>query len=169
MPEAGAETFACAITVAQTVLAFDVGSRRIGVAVGTRFTGDGRRLAVIANGGHAAVLDAIAPLVAQWQPQALLVGMPLTLEGGEQPASDRARGFARVLHRRFALPVLAVDERHSSQEAARRFAAGRALGLRRRQQADDLDADAAAVLVRRYYDRPDQLLFTLPPAPDAPP
>ncbi len=141
-------------TVPDTVLAFDVGSRRIGVAIGQRFTGDGRGLAVVGNPSHAQALAAIAPLIAQWAPQALLVGRPLTLDGGEQPASERARGFARALGRRFQLPVYEVDERASSQLAARRFAEGRRTGLKRRSDAERLDADAAAVLIERFYDNP---------------
>jgi putative Holliday junction resolvase len=142
--------------VPDTVLAFDVGARRIGIAVGQRFTGDGRGLAVVDNASHARALAAIAPLVEQWRPQALLVGLPLTLDGGGQPALDRARGFARALGKRFGLPVLAVDERHSSRLAAQRFAEGRRSGLRRRDDGERLDADAAAVLVERFYDQPGQ-------------
>lgn len=144
--------------IPETVLAFDVGSRRIGVAVGQRFTGDGRGLAVIDNHSHAQVLDAVALLVAQWRPQALLVGRPLTLDGAEQAASAVARGVARALARRFGLPVLDIDERHSSQEAAQRFASGRRDGLRRRGDAALLDSDAAAVLIGRFYDSPQRYL-----------
>lgn len=154
MPEAvhGATGTAQAPAVPDTVLGFDVGSRRIGIAVGQRFTGDGRGIAVIDNVSHAQALAAIAPLVAQWRPQALIVGRPLTLDGGEQPASDRARGFARALGKHFGLPVVEVDERYSSQVAARRFAQGRRDGLRRRNDAAHLDADAAAVIIGRFYD-----------------
>ncbi|MDZ3822668.1 MAG: Holliday junction resolvase RuvX [Pseudoxanthomonas sp.] len=151
--------------IPETVLAFDVGSRRIGVAVGQRFTGDGRRLAVVDNPSHARALDLLAPLLAQWRPQALLVGRPLTLDGGEQAASDLARGFARALRARFGLPVLEVDERHSSQEAARRFARARGEGRLRRGDADLLDADAAAVLIERFYDDPGAWLPAAPPPP----
>jgi putative Holliday junction resolvase len=151
--------------VPDTVLAFDVGSVRIGVAVGQRFTGDGRGVGVIANGSHASALAAVAPLIDQWRPQALLVGLPLTLDGQEQPASDRARGFARALRKRFALPVLAIDERHSSQAAAERFADGRRAGLKRRLDAERLDADAAAVLIGQFYAEPS---LYLDPQPDAP-
>lgn len=140
--------------VLSPVLAFDIGARRIGVAVGQALTADGRGLTVIANHSHAQAVAAIEPLIGEWRPQALLVGRPLTLDGAEQPASERARGFARALARRFALPVIEVDERSSSRIAASRFAQGRRDGLRRRSQGARLDADAAAVLVQRYYDDP---------------
>ncbi|MCK9488529.1 MAG: Holliday junction resolvase RuvX [Xanthomonadales bacterium] len=139
---------------APSVMAFDVGAKRIGIAIGQSLTGDGRGLSVIANQSHAHALAAIQPLISQWRPAALLVGRPLTLDGGEQPASERARGFARALARHFGLPVIEVDERSSSRIAAARFAEGRRAGLRRRSQGADLDADAAAVLVERYYDQP---------------
>lgn len=158
-PDPNAEA---AAAVPDTVLAFDVGSRRIGVAVGQRFTGDGRGLSVVANSSHAAALDAIAPLIGLWRPQALLVGRPLTLDGDEQTASDRARGFARALGKRFGLPVIDVDERLSSRAAAERFADGRRAGLRRRREAELLDADAAAVLIGQFYAEP--LLYLNPPA-----
>lgn len=145
-------------TVAESVLAFDVGSRRIGVAVGQRLTGDGRPLTVIIADSHAKALTGIAPLIATWRPQVLLVGRPLTLDGNEQPASERARGLARALRLQFGLPVIEVDERSTSKIAARRFAEARRDGRRRRSDADDLDADAAAVLVDRYYDAPDSHL-----------
>jgi putative Holliday junction resolvase len=145
-------------SVAESVLAFDVGSRRIGVAVGQRLTGDGRPLTVIIADSHAKALAGIAPLIATWRPQVLLVGRPLTLDGNEQPASERARGLARALRRQFGLPVIEVDERSTSKIAARRFAEARRDGRRRRSDADDLDADAAAVLVDRYYDAPDSHL-----------
>lgn len=160
MPDRGdvADDPARTAPVPDTVLAFDVGSVRIGVAVGQRFTSDGRGIGVIANGSHAQALAVVAPLIDQWRPQALLVGRPLTLDGGEQPASDRARGFARALGKRFALPVIDVDERHTSQAAAERFANGRRMGTKRRSDADRLDADAAAVLIAQFYDEPARYL-----------
>ena len=151
-PETAAEPMP--IPVADSVLAFDVGSQRIGVAVGQRLTGAGRPLAVLSADSHARALAGIAPLVEQWRPQALLVGRPLTLDGGEQPASERARGLARALRKHFGLPVIEVDERSTSQIAARRFAQARRDGRRRRSDGAHLDADAAAILIDRYYDAP---------------
>ncbi len=158
MPDAPEARDGVALPVPESVLAFDVGSRRIGVAVGQQLTGDGRPLTVVNADSHARALAAIAPLVAQWRPQALLVGRPLTLDGLEQPASERARGLARALRRQFGLPVIEVDERSTSQLAARRFAQARRDGRRRRSDADLLDADAAAILIDRYYDAPDSHL-----------
>ncbi len=132
------------------VLGFDVGSRLTGVAIGNRFTATARALTTIPvhdDGPDWGRLDALHH---EWQPDTLVVGLPLTLEGTEQPASRRARAFATQLQQRYSLPVMFVDERHSSQEAAQRFAAGRAAGLKRRRDAAEIDAEAAAVILERW-------------------
>lgn len=139
-----------------TVLGFDVGARRIGVAVGNALTGMASPLAVVevhAAGPDWTQLDA---LVRQWRPGGLVVGDPLTLDGGDQPIRKAAHAFAATLQQRFALPVVLVDERNSSQEATRRFAAARADGRRRRRDAEVLDAFAAAVIVERWLACPQQ-------------
>nr|MBP6597252.1 Holliday junction resolvase RuvX [Arenimonas sp.] len=126
-----------------TLLGFDVGAKRIGVAVGNTVTGSAREVGVLdvhAAGPDWARLDR---WMQDWRPDALVVGDPATLDGGDQPARQRARGFARALAKRYALPVQQVDEQRSSIEAAQRFAQGRASGTRRRSQAAQLDALAA--------------------------
>ena len=136
------------------VLGFDVGARRIGVAVGSTL-GGARALAVVDV--HAAGPDwpALDRLHAQWRPRGLVVGDPMTLDGGDQPIRRRARAFARELRDRYALPVAMVDERSSSVEAAQRFARERAAGNRRRRDAEALDAAAAAVIVERWLAAPE--------------
>lgn len=137
-----------------TVLGFDVGARRIGVAVGNALTGGARAVAVVDV--HAAGPDwaAVEKLLREWRPDGLVVGDPMTLDGGDQPIRKAARAFAQTLQERFRLPVVMVDERNSSQEAARRFAAARADGRRRRSDAENLDAVAAAVIVERWLSSP---------------
>jgi putative Holliday junction resolvase len=137
------------------VLGFDVGSRRIGVAVGSAISGGARELAVVDVRDGAVDWARVAELLKEWQPGCLLVGDPLTLEGGDQPARQRALRFAREAGRRFGLPVKLVDERRSSLEAARRFAQARAAGTRRRRDADTLDALAAVVIVERWLAAPE--------------
>lgn len=131
-------------------LGFDVGSKLIGVAVGNQLTASARALSVVAMREDRPDWPALDDLRAQWLPDTLVVGLPLTLDGDEQPASRRARRFAERLHARYGLPVLLVDERHSSQEAARRFASARAAGLKRRRDAAQIDAEAAAVILERW-------------------
>ena len=89
-------------------------------------------------------------LRAEWNPEAFVVGLPLTLDGGEQAITRGARDFARKLEQRYGLPVRLVDERHTSQEAARRFAGQRASGNARRRDAAKLDAIAAVVILEEW-------------------
>lgn len=143
-----------ALSPDSTVLGFDVGSRRIGVAIGSAFSVGARALAVIdvrADGPDWAALDRLHK---EWRPHGLIVGDPLTLEGDDQPNRKRAHAFARQLHQRYRLPVLLVDERSSSVEAARRFATERAEGRKRRRDAANLDAVAAAVIIERWLSAP---------------
>lgn len=150
-----------------TLLGFDVGARRIGVAVGNTVSASARELGVIDvfdSGPDWARLDR---WVQEWRPDGLVVGDPATLDGGDQPIRQRARGFARALAKRYALPVQQVDERRSSVEAAQRFAAGRAAGTRKRHQAAQLDALAAVVILERWLSEPHSRL-SLDSEPAAP-
>ncbi|KFN45624.1 Holliday junction resolvase RuvX [Arenimonas metalli] len=150
-----------------TLLGFDVGSKRIGVAVGNTVSGSAREVGVLdvhASGPDWPRLDR---WMRDWRPDALVVGDPVPADGGDQPARQRARGFARELARRYALPVQQVDEGRSSIEAAQRFAAGRAAGARKRSQADQLDAVAAVVILERWLANPDTRI-PLDPGPPRP-
>jgi putative Holliday junction resolvase len=142
------------VSAAATRLGFDVGAKRIGVAVGNTVTGSAREVGVLevfAAGPDWARLDR---WVKDWRPDGLVVGDPIPLDGGDQPARQRARGFARDLARRYSLPVQQVDERQSSIEAAQRFARGRAAGARKRSEAANLDALAAVVILERWLANP---------------
>ena len=131
-------------------LGFDVGSKLIGVAVGNRVTASARAVTTIAMRDDDPDWAALDALRSEWLPDTLVVGLPLTLEGEEQPASERARRFAERLQQRYRVPVMLVDERHSSSEAAQRFAHARAAGLKRRRDAAQIDAEAAAVILERW-------------------
>ncbi|GAB1406351.1 Holliday junction resolvase RuvX [Thermomonas brevis] len=137
-----------------TVLGFDVGARRIGVAVGNGMTGSARAVAVVDV--HAAGPDwaRIEQLRREWRPDGCVVGDPMSLDGGDQPIRKLAQAFARELQARTKLPVAMIDERNTSQEAARRFAAQRAEGSRKRRDAELLDAVAAAVILERWLAAP---------------
>ena len=137
-----------------TVLGFDVGARRIGVAVGSAFGSGARPLAVVDVHSSGPDWDRIERLRREWRPDGLVVGDPMQLDGGDQPIRKAAQAFARELRKRTQLPVVMVDERNSSQEAARRFAEERADGKRKRRDADLLDAVAAAVIVDRWLAAP---------------
>ena len=152
MSEAGAAP--PAIRADGTVLGFDAGQRRIGVAVGSAFGAGARPVAVVDVHGGGPDWRQVERLVREWRPDGLVVGDPMTLDGGDQPIRRFAQGFARELAARFRLPVVMVDERNSSQEAARRFAVERAEGRRKRRDAELLDAVAAAVIVERWLSSP---------------
>lgn len=143
-----------------TALGFDVGARRIGVAVGNGFTGTARDLAVVDMRDEVADWAAIDRLIREWRPQALVIGDPRSLgDDGRradfsQPSRQRAQRFAREALRRYALDVWMVDERMSSLDAAARFAQGRAAGARRRGEAKNLDALAAAIILERWLAAP---------------
>lgn len=136
------------------VLGFDVGARRIGVAVGSRFGAGAQAVAVVDVSDGQADWPRIDALQRQWRPAGCVVGDPMTLDGGDQPIRRFARAFARELQARTGLPVAMIDERNSSQEAARRFARQRADGRSRRKDAQALDAVAAAVIVDRWLQSP---------------
>jgi putative holliday junction resolvase len=137
-----------------TVMGFDVGARRIGVAVGSAFSGQGRPVAVVDVHGDAIDWPAIDRLQREWKPDGFVVGDPMTLDGGDQPIRRRAQAFARELKERYRRPVVLVDERSSSIEAAQRFAGDRAGGRSRRRDAAALDAVAAAIIVERWLAAP---------------
>ncbi len=124
---------------ARTLLAFDFGSRFIGVAIGNTVTGEARALERIAAEPVARRFERIAALVEEWAADALVVGLPLGPDGEEQSATVAARRFARQLEGRFGKPVALADERYSSLAAQADGA-----------PSDADDADAAAIILRQY-------------------
>jgi len=144
------------------VLGFDVGTRRIGVAVGSALSQGARAIAVVDVHDQNIDWAAIDHLHREWRPGAMIVGDPMTLTGGDQPIRRQAQKFARALAARYQLPILMVDERSSSLEAARRFAEERAAGQRRRRDAAGLDAVAAAIIIERWLHSPSDALPVAP-------
>ncbi|ARP96631.1 Holliday junction resolvase RuvX [Bordetella genomosp. 13] len=125
----------------ETLLGFDFGEKKLGIAIGNTLTRQARPLEIIFSETRAARFGRIAELLQEWQPQRVVVGLSLASDGGEQPATARCRRFANQLHGRFGLQVELVDERGSSMEAQQ------LLGT----NAPD-DAVAAAVILQRYLD-----------------
>jgi len=148
------QTDTCLIPTDGTVLGFDVGMRRIGVAVGSALSQGARAVAVVDVHGHVIDWNAIDRLQREWRPAGMIVGDPMTLAGGDQPIRRQAHGFAHMLAERYRLPVVMVDERSSSIEAAHRFSGARAAGQRRRRDAAELDAIAAAIIIERWLYAP---------------
>ncbi len=102
-----------------TLLGFDYGEKRIGVAVGQTLTGTATPVQTISQYRQQPDWNTIAALIDTWHPDRLVVGLPLNMDGTEQRLTQRARGFARQLAGRYALPVEYADERLSTREAAR--------------------------------------------------
>ncbi len=125
----------------QTLLAFDYGTKKIGVAIGNTLTGQARPLEILLSVRRDQRFADIEQLLAAWQPDKVIVGLPLASDGGEQYASLRCRRFANQLRGRFGVQVELVDERGSSMEAQQM------LGTH-----DADDAMAAMVILQRYLD-----------------
>ncbi len=128
---------------AATLLAFDFGTRNIGVAVGQTVTGTASPVGSVAVRRGAPDWDAIEALLRRWRPDALIVGLPLNMDGTEQWTTALSRRFARRLEGRFSLPVHLVDERLSTREARER------LGATGRRDAED-DPVAAQVILEGW-------------------
>jgi len=136
---------------ARTVLAFDFGLKRIGVAVGEPSLGTAHPLPGIAASGDP-LFAAVAKLLAEWRPGQLVVGHPVADDGSVHALARRAERFARQLEGRFRLPVALVDERYSSIEAESRLrAAAGARKAARASRARQLDSRAAQVILEQYF------------------
>jgi len=132
-----------------SVLGFDFGLARIGVAVGELESGTAHAIETIADEAGKVRFARIAALLEEWRPVALVVGLPLHPDGSEHDLTHRCRRFANQLHGRFGLPVSLVDERYSSLEAGRELAQAGLAGRRARPQ---LDAAAAQVILQHFLD-----------------
>lgn len=131
-------------------LAFDYGERRIGVAVGNRWSRQARPLCVLT---HKALppWSQLQELIAEWRPQALVVGLPLQHDGTEQAITGKARAFAAELEKHCGLAVATVDERWTSTDAASRLKAARHEGkIKRRLKKGDKDSMAAQLILQDY-------------------
>ncbi len=120
----------------QSFLAFDYGLKRTGVASGNRITRTATPQATIAAVGDAR-LAKVTERLAEWQPDALVVGVPFHPDGAAHENTVRAQKFARQLRGRFGLPVFEVDERYSTTEA-------HSLG------AKDADAASACIILEQF-------------------
>lgn len=133
-----------------TLLAFDFGHRRIGVAVGQTLTATANALAVVAFTTKPD-WQAITGIINEWKPVAMVVGLPLAEDGGETDMSKAAHKFGRQLNGRFGIPVLFEDERLTSFSAEQRFVDARARGGMRRKDAALKDALAAQVILENWF------------------
>ena len=132
-----------------TVLAFDFGERRIGIAVGEHLIHSANPLTTIDNESNEVRFAAITELINEWQPKLLVVGLPLSLDGSETEMTQLCKKVARRLNGRFNLPIALIDERYSSAEASQLL---NQTGIKGRAQKAMLDQVAAQTILRSYFD-----------------
>jgi putative Holliday junction resolvase len=133
-----------------TVLAFDFGTRRIGVAMANTLTRVAHPLATV-DAPPAAQIAAIAALIDEWRPAQLVVGLPVHADGTPHAMTARAKAFARTLETRFALPVALVDERFTTHAAESALAAAGRGGRAARAARDET---AAQIILQQWLDDP---------------
>ena len=123
-----------------TVMAFDYGTRRIGVAIGNTVTKAGQPLQIVAENGDDARFRLIEALIQEWQPDQLVVGLPCHPDGAPHEMTVKAKRFGNQLYGRFHLPVDWVDERYSSVVLEGNP-----------EMRDNLDAQSAALILEQYF------------------
>lgn len=137
------------LSAPRTIICFDFGLRRIGVAVGQEVTGSASPLGIVANRDEGVDHDRIDAILGEWKPTQLVVGMPAHADGSRSEMQGPVEAFIEDL-RRYGLPVDTVDERYTSIEAERVLKKARAAGTRGRISKDMVDAAAAVLIAERY-------------------
>ncbi len=137
------------MTGPRTILSFDFGLRRIGVAVGQDITGSASPLGVVTNRDNAVDHDRIDALIAEWRPTMIVVGMPAHADGTPSEMQQHVEAFIEQLER-YGLPIETVDERYTSIEAQRALKEARAAGTRGRLSKEMIDSAAAVFIAERY-------------------
>ncbi len=140
-----------AIPLQGTLLAFDFGEKRIGVAVGNSISRTAQPLLTIQDERNAPRFAAIAGLIGEWQPAALVVGLPCNDDGSPHELTRLCQRFANRLKGRFGLPVILVDERYTSTAASSRL---NEAGIRGIRQKPLLDQVAAQEILQAYLEEP---------------
>ena len=133
----------------ETILAFDFGLRRIGVAVGQDVTASASPVGVVANGESGVDHDRIRAIIREWHPARLVVGMPTHADGSPGAMTAAVEAFIGELAQ-YGLPISTIDERYSSLEAEQTLKNARKQGSRGRISKQDIDAAAAVLIAERY-------------------
>lgn len=132
----------------QQVLAFDFGTSRMGIAYGQSVTGTATALAPLAARDGIPDWDKLSAIISEWQPHAIVVGIPLNMDGSISDMARRARKFANRLHERYKYPVFLMDERLSTAEAKQiHFAAGGSSNFRK----ESVDGIAAQLILESWF------------------
>jgi len=122
-----------------TLIGFDFGLKRIGVALGNTVTRQASGLKIITAATNDGKFQEIESLLKEWQPERCIVGLPLHPDGAEHDMTVRCRRFANQLHGRFGVETVLVDERYSSAVLSQK-------------RGELIDADAAAIILQQYFD-----------------
>lgn len=120
------------------IIGFDFGEKRIGVAVGNTMTRSARAYKILDSRTNDARWKAVSAVIAEWQPVALVVGVPSHPDGTAHEMTERCKRFARQLQGRYGLPVIEVDERYSSAVVE--------------VQGEFIDDEAASVILQQFFD-----------------
>ena len=120
------------------IIGFDFGEKRIGVAVGNTMTRSARAYKILDSRTNDARWKAVSAVIAEWQPVALVVGVPSHPDGTTHEMTERCKRFARQLLGRYVLPVIEVDERYSSAVVE--------------EQGEFIDDEAASVILQQFFD-----------------
>ena len=139
----------------ETILAFDFGSRRIGVAVGQQVTNSASPLGVIRNSQDGPDWEHIQRLIREWSPARLVVGLPSNADGSSSAITKLVHSFVENLAQ-FGLATDTVDERYSSVEAEQLLRAGRTAGVRGRISKEMIDSTAALLIAERWLKKTDR-------------
>lgn len=137
-----------------TVLAFDFGEKRIGVAVGELELGLAHPLVTVSEEATKSRFDAITKLIEEWEPVQLIVGLPVHADGTDHKLTDLSKRFARRLEGRFGISTKLVDERYTSVTASMGL---REAGVKGKKQKLVIDQVAAQQILQSYFDRQNEL------------
>ena len=134
----------------QSVLGFDYGERRIGIATGQTITASATPLTTLNSINQKPDWAAIEKLIDQWRPDALIVGLPLYLDGSSSEMTAKAKRFVRQLEGRFHLPVFTVNESLSSFEAEQQLQQHKKIDQHNKEEIDKM---AAAIIVQNWLEQ----------------
>lgn len=132
-------------------LGIDFGTKRIGLALGSSFTGAAKALSVIPNNGN--FLNALTKTVKEWQVTHIILGLPLDMDGEEQEITRQVKNFAKKIKHHTQLPLDFVDERLTSFEAERQFKSLRQNNQAKAKNKNQIDAMAAQIILQSHLDQ----------------
>ena len=135
------------------VIAFDFGLKRTGVAVGNTVIGSATPECTISSKDEQPNWDDISKLFKEWQPTQIVVGMPIELDGSENPLKKRIDRFCNQIQGRYNVPVDQENEQFTSIEAAQRLKQLRQSGRKQKVSKDEVDKIAAAIILENWMKR----------------